>query len=255
MNLYIDLDRSALVSGPANNAPVTQLAFKRGDSVSLAVTFLQPRTDGTGCAPALLPAGTAFKFGLKAQGQYDGPFVVYADGWTAPTGDATAYLVSPDFHTAPLDTLLNPEGAGALPQVTLMGEISWTTPDGRKASTRTFAAIVANDLIKDTEGAPDPVAAPSYYTAGQCDARFVPRALAGVVDLAVGVRAYTVDLTPLALAAAPRGALFTFVGATGSEGAYGAVVVASQTTATSLALLTTAIPDAPNCRLAYLLVP
>ncbi|SDT86038.1 hypothetical protein SAMN05444156_0106 [Verrucomicrobium sp. GAS474] len=252
MNLYIDLDRSVLVSGPSNSAVVTQLAFKRGDTAALAVTFLQGQADG-GYLPVVLPTGTAFKFGLKAQGQYSGAFLVYTDAWTAPAGEATAYGLCPDFRSASLDTLLDPEGAGDLPQVSLMGEIAWTLPSGRKGSTRTFTALVANDLIKDTEGAPAP-ATPGYYTAGESDARYLPSSLGGIVDLTVGLRTYTVDLTALALPASPRGALFGFVAATGSENTFGAVMVSSQTTATTLSLLTTALPDAPNCRLAYLLI-
>ena len=254
MNVYIDLDRSVLVSGPSNNAVVTQLAFKRGDTVALAVTFLQLQAGGTAYAPVVLPAGTAFKFGLKAQGQYSGAFIVYTDAWTAPAGEGTSYTLCPDFHTSPLDALLDPEGNGDLPQISLMGEIAWTLPSGQKASTRTFTALVANDLIKDTEDAPA-AAAPGYYTAGQSDARYLQSSLAGIVDLTVGLRAYTVDLTALALAAAPRGALCTFIGATGSENTFTAVLIAAQTTATSLSLLTTAVPDAPNCRLAYLVIP
>ncbi len=254
MNLYIDLDRSLLVSGPSNNAAVTQLAFKRGDNVALSVTFLQTATTGGGYIPVTLPTGTTFKFGLKAQGQFSGTFVVYSDTWTPPATGQTAYTLCPDFHTAPLGTLLDPEGAGDLPQVALMGEITWTLPSGQKTSTRTFTALVANDVIQDTEGSPA-TAAPGYYTAGQSDARYVPQGWTGLIDLTVGVRAYTVDLTSLALATAPRGALFTFVAATGSENTFDAVLVSSLTTATSLSLLTTALPDAPNCRLAYLLIP
>ncbi len=254
MNLYIDLDRSLLVTGPANNAVVTQLAFKRGDTAALTVTFLQWQAGGSGgYLPVALPTGTSFKFALKAQGQYSGSFVVYNDTWTPPPAAAPPTPFAPTSRPPRSTPLLDPEGNGDLPQIALMGEIAWTLPSGQKASTRTFIAVVANDLIKDTEGAPA-VATPGYYTAGQSDARYLQSALGGLVDLTVGLRAYTVDLTPLALPAAPRGALLTFIAATGSENTFTAVMIASQTTATSLSLLTTAIPDTPNCRLAYLLI-
>ena len=254
MNLFIDLDRAQLVAGPSNSGAVTQLSFKRGDVAVIAVTFQQMGTGGY--APVVLPAGTTLKFGLKQVGQYDGSFVVYCDVWTAPTAPATAYTFQPSFNTAALNALLDPDGtvAGDLAQVTLMGEIAWIDAAGNETSTRTFSVVVANDVIKDNEAPVDP-GAPGFYTTTQSDARYVARALTGVVALTVGQTAYAVDLTALGLGAAPRGALFNLVTPSAAEGVYGARMVTSLTTAVSLALETDEVPNAAGCALVYLVVP
>ncbi len=254
MNLYIDLDRAQLVAGPTNSGAVTQLFFKRGDVAVINATFQQMGTSGY--APVVLPSGTTLKFGLKQVGQYDGSFVVYCDVWTAPTAPATAYTFQPSFNTVALNTLLDPDGtlAGDLAQVALMGEIAWIDSSGNETSTKTFSVVVANDVIKDNEAPVDP-GAPGYYTTTQSDARYLAQAGAGVVALTVGQTAYTVDLTALGLAAAPRGALFNLVTPSAAEGVYGARMVTSLTTAVSLALETDEVPNAANCSLAYLVVP
>ena len=253
MNLYIDIDRALLVAGPSNNGAVTQLSFKRGDAAVLQVTF--QTLGSSGYTPVVLPTGTTFKFGLKEQGNYDGAFVVYQDGWTVPVSPATAYTLQPSFNTTPLNTLLDPGGESAndLPQVSLMGEIAWIDPSGNETSTRTFTVVVANDIIKDDEGVPSS-GSPGYYTTAQADARFVDLRMGGIIALTVGQSAYTVDLTALGLTAAPRGALFTLITPTTAEATFSARMVTGSTTATSLAVQTDAAPVAANCQLAYLLI-
>ena len=256
MNLYIDLDRAQLVAGPNNNGTVSTLNFKRGDTAQLQVTFQQMGSGGY--TPVTLPTGTTFKFGLKAPGQYDGSFVVYSDTWTAPTGSgtATAYTLQPSFNTTTLNALLNPGGTGAndLAQVTLMGEIEWSDASGNKTSTRTFSAIVANDLIKDEQASPT-IPGPAYYTAAATDAAFFALRLSGEVNLTVGQTQYTVDLTALGLVAPPQGALFNLVTPAAGANAFGAHLISSLTTATSLSIETDAAPDTANCRMVYLLIP
>ncbi len=248
MNLYIDLDRAQLVAGPSNSGAVSSLSFKRGDAALLQVTFQQ--LGPSGYVPAVLPAGTSFKLGLKAPGQYDGPFVVYCDAWTAPAGDGTAYSLQPSFNTTALNALLEPSGGSGLAQVSLMGEIAWIDPSGRETSTKTFTVLVLNDVIKDDEGVPAD-ATPPY----PAPTALLTRALAGTVALAAGQSDYAVDLTALGLSARPGGVLLTLAAPDAAAPAFGAHMVTSLSSAVSLALHTDAPPPGAGFSLSYLLIP
>ncbi len=79
--------------------------------------------------------------------------------------------------------------------------------------------------------------------------------LTGSVLLVEGTRDYYVNISAAGLTAPPRGAIVTLVEPTGAENTYNAVMVASDTTATTMHLLTTAIPDSPGVTAVWLLVP
>ena len=155
MKLYVDLDTFQLIEAPGFRNPVSSLRFKRGDSARLEVSFLD-----AGIRPTSIgdPQSLEIQFGVKPRNRYDIGYLVHDAAWTMPaTGsDAPVYLCSPNFNTIELDSAL---GLGAstgseLPEITLMGEITWREGQHPPTSTRTFLVVVENDVNRGTEGIP-----------------------------------------------------------------------------------------------------
>lgn len=171
MQLTIDLGITSLVASATNRTPVSNLSFKRGDSVSIAIQFV---LNGTVTdleefyAAALAAAGlTAVtgKFGLKVPGKYDDGFIVSDNGagWVKTGSGITAvYTFQPSFNTVALNGLLDYTG-GPLDSAPLMGEIEWIAGSILQSS-NTFTATVANDVIKDDESEPEEIPSPTANT-------------------------------------------------------------------------------------------
>jgi hypothetical protein len=71
--------------------------------------------------------------------------------------DTPAYGCILGFNTLQLNSALNIGSAIAeeLPEITLMGEITWREGTGEPTSTRTFLVVVENDVNRGDEGIPD----------------------------------------------------------------------------------------------------
>lgn len=168
MKLYVDLETLQLIEGPGFRNPVTSLRFKRGDAALLEVTFL---TDGTTTASIGDPATLEIRFGIKPRNRYDVGYLVQNSAWTMPAVDAETpvYQCFPSFNTEELDSAL---GVGSstgteLPEITLMGEITWREGTGEPTSTRTFLVIVENDVNRGTEGTPVKLPTPDDWLAAK----------------------------------------------------------------------------------------
>jgi len=169
VKLYVDLETLQLIEGPGFRNPVTSLRFKRGDAAKLEVVFLESGTTPVDIGD---PQYLVIRFGVKPRNRYDVGYLVHSADWTMPAVDAEApsYLCSPNFNTEELDSAL---GVGSstgneLPEITLMGEITWSEGAGDPTSTRTFLVVVENDVNRGTEGVPQS-AEPAYPTASSIE--------------------------------------------------------------------------------------
>jgi hypothetical protein len=155
VKLHVDLETLQLIQGPGQRSAVTSLRFKRGDAARLQVVFLQ-----NGVTPVTIgdPALLEIQIGIKPRNQFDRSYLAHSADWSMPSeGDETpTYGCSISFNTLQLNSALNigSPTAEELPEVTLMGEITWREGAGEPNSTRTFLVVVENDVNRGTEGVP-----------------------------------------------------------------------------------------------------
>ena len=155
VNLHVDLETLQLIQGPGQRSAVAALRFKRGDAARIQVIFLE-----NGISP--VPIGDSdeleIQIGIKPRNQFDHSYLAHSADWSMPAeGDDTpTYECELSFNTLQLNSALNVGSATAeeLPEITLMGEITWREGDGEPTSTRTFLVVVENDVNRGTEGAP-----------------------------------------------------------------------------------------------------
>ena len=155
MKLHIDLDTLQLIQGPGQRSAVSSLRFKRGDFASLRVAFL-----AGGITPVTIgnPGTLEIQIGFKPRNQFGRPYLAHSADWSMPSGgdDTPAYGCTVSFNTLQLNSALNigSPTAEELPEITLMGEITWREGSGEPTSTRTFLVVVENDVNRGTEGTP-----------------------------------------------------------------------------------------------------
>jgi hypothetical protein len=155
VKLHVDLETLQLIQGPGQRSAVSSLRFKRGDAARLQVVFLE-----NGITPATIgdPGTLEIQIGIKPRNQFDRSYLAHSADWSMPSeGDDTpAYECALGFNTLQLNSSLNVGSATAeeLPEVTLMGEITWREGTGEPTSTRTFLVVVENDVNRGDEGLP-----------------------------------------------------------------------------------------------------
>jgi hypothetical protein len=165
VKLHVDLETLQLIQGPGQRSPVAALRFKRGDSARLQVVFL-----ANGVTPVTIgePAALEIQIGIKPRNQFDRSYLAHTADWSMPSeGDDTpTYECALSFNTLQLNSALNVSSPSAeeLPEITLMGEITWREGAGEPTSTRTFLVVVENDVNRGTEGVPSS-AEPAYPAA------------------------------------------------------------------------------------------
>jgi hypothetical protein len=155
VKLHVDLETLQLVQGPGLRSAVAALRFKRGDAARIQVIFLE---NGISPVPIGDPDELEIQIGIKPRNQFDHSYLAHSAVWSMPAeGDDTpTYECELSFNTLQLNSALNVGSATAeeLPEITLMGEITWREGDGEPTSTRTFLVVVENDVNRGTEGAP-----------------------------------------------------------------------------------------------------
>jgi hypothetical protein len=168
VNLHVDLDTLQLIQGPGQRSAVAALRFKRGDAARLQVVFLE-----NGLTPVAIgnPNALEIQIGIKPRNQFDRSYLAYGADWSMPSeGDDTpAYECSVSFNTLQLNSALNVGSPTAeeLPEITLMGEITWREGEGLPTSTRTFLVVVENDVNRGTEGTPFSLETPDEWLAAR----------------------------------------------------------------------------------------
>ena len=117
------------------------------------------------------PDALEIKIGIKPRNQFDRSYLAHSADWSMPSeGDDTpAYECSVSFNTLQLNSALNvgSETAEELPEITLMGEITWREGEGLPTSTRTFLVVVENDVNRGTEGTPFSLQTPDEWLAAR----------------------------------------------------------------------------------------
>ena len=168
VNLHVDLETLQLIQGPGQRSPVASLRFKRGDAARLQVVFLQ-----NGITPVTIGAPDALEIqiGIKPRNQFDHSYLAHSADWSMPSeGDDTpAYECELSFNTLQLNSALNVGSPTAeeLPEIILMGEITWREGEGLPTSTRTFLVVVENDVNRGTEGTPFSLQTPDEWLAAR----------------------------------------------------------------------------------------
>ena len=166
VKLHVDLETLQIIQGPGQRSAVSSLRFKRGDLAKLQVVFLE-----NGITPVAIgdPDSVEIQIGIKPRNQFDKSYLVHSADWSMPSeGDDTpTYGCALNFHTLQLNSALNLGSVSGeeLPEITLMGEITWREGEGDSTSTRTFFVVVENDVNRGDEGIPVD-ADPPYPPAG-----------------------------------------------------------------------------------------
>ncbi len=153
VKLYVDLESLQLIEAVGFRNPVTSLRIKRGDYPKFEVLFL---SGGSTAVSLGAKATLDLRFGAKSNGQFGGDYLVYNGAWEIPEDNDTShvYSVYPCFNTVELDAALRIGTESELPEITLMGEITWRTDVGTDMSTRTFSIVVENDVVRGSEVEP-----------------------------------------------------------------------------------------------------
>jgi hypothetical protein len=151
MRCFIDVDTQQTILLPGVSAPVTSFEFKRTATARLEVQFTQRGL------VIELPSDAAGIFGVKDSGKYDETaFLSGSLGWVKTgTGAATVYSFTLSFINTALDALFNVDGNpnNDVAQLTLMGEIQWTT-GGNTFKSPTLAIVIDNDVNRGGETMP-----------------------------------------------------------------------------------------------------
>ena len=147
VNLHVDLETLQLIQGPGQRSAVAALRFKRGDAARLRVVFLE-----SGVTPVTIgdPDELEIQIGIKPRNQFDHSYLAHCVDWSMPSegDDSPTYECFLSFNTLQLNSALNIGSAtdDELPEITLMGEITWREGMGEPTSTRTFLVVVENDV-------------------------------------------------------------------------------------------------------------
>jgi hypothetical protein len=144
MRVYINLDTNEPVVSPVLTQRVNTFYFVRRDVVPVEVQFVR---NGV---VVELGAGATGAIGLKKT--YAGSFLANDSGWTKTgTGISTVYTFDLNLNTTELGTEFTVD---TLDSITCKLEVSWSV-SGTTSSTMPTSAVVYNDVIRGTEGAPN----------------------------------------------------------------------------------------------------
>lgn len=117
MLIYLDLDTNRLVIGPGNAGLVGGYATPRGSGPLLRV---QPVSGGQLVA---LPAGFEMTWTVKAEDDWGGDILAYAEDFTQEAG-TTVYSCAVNYETTALDALLG-IGGTEVESVSLIAQLAW----------------------------------------------------------------------------------------------------------------------------------
>lgn len=180
MLIYLDLDTNRLVIGPGNAGLVGGYATPRGSGPLLRV---QPVSGGQLVA---LPAGFEMTWTVKAEDDWGGDILAYAEDFTQEAG-TTVYSCAVNYETTALDALLG-IGGTEVESVSLIAQLAW-----RPSSSDTWrpAQLVDlhlhNSVWRGVPGAP--AVTPSSF-----DWLVASLAASAGVSLTVGVDTITIGL-------------------------------------------------------------
>lgn len=222
MKLHVDLETLQLIQGPGQQGAIPTLRFKRGDTARLQVMFLK-----NGITPASIGDSELLEiqFGLKPRNQFDRAYFAHSSDWSMPAdGDeAPTYVCAMSFNTVAINSALNVGSMTLeeLPEITLMGEITWREGSGESTSSRSFLVVVENDINRGNEGVPSE-ADPAYPSPANIELKsnkgsangYTPLDASGKVPVAHLPIGILIDPTIIALTGTGTNALAAIVTST-----------------------------------------
>jgi hypothetical protein len=149
MLLYFDLDRGRLVSSPGVSDSQPALTLKRGDTLPVILRFTR------GLVVQELASGATGIIGIKPVGDYDGPYLAAAIGWTKDgTGTATTYTFVLDLGTVEINEAMGIGEAEDIPSLPVNFELEFVQ-SGNTTSSQTILSTLQNDVIRGDEESPE----------------------------------------------------------------------------------------------------
>jgi len=150
VRLTLDLNTDQLILGRGNASPVSQVIAARGAGPFIRV---QPVRDGQNAA---LPEGFEMRWMVKAEGDWSGDSVAYADTFALASGQSF-YEGVINYETAELNDLLLVGESGEKDSVDLTAQLAWRVDD--EATWRPSQPVkltLHNSVWRGTPGAPTP---------------------------------------------------------------------------------------------------
>jgi len=149
MRLTIDLDSRAFLESPLFPRPVTSATLKRGDKLSVVVTFVRERK-----VQELAP-GSSGQLGIKADKKFGDELVAFSPSWEqSAAGEAASYSFILNLHTSKIDALFAATGNPAF--LSLMLEIRWAEA-GQDTRSSTLPLTLENCVLRDSETSPETI--------------------------------------------------------------------------------------------------
>jgi len=147
MRLYIDLETRSFIESPQFPRTISTLSLKRRDCLPIDVSFLRG-----GIASELIQSATG-RLGLKADKDFNGPFVASDLEWVkSGAGETAFYRFDLNLNTLQIDALF--AGLPTPTSVALMLEIEWAEGTLRTSSS-TLQVTLENDVVRGDEGLPE----------------------------------------------------------------------------------------------------
>ena len=231
MRLFVDLDTRSFIESVQFPRVISTLTLKRRDRLPVDVQFLRDST------VVDIAAGALGKLGLKANRDFNGPFVASDLSWTkSGSGESTSFRFDLNLNTVQIDALF--AGVPTPASVPLMLEVEWNE-DGLRTSSSTLAITLENDVVRGDEGAAEE-GGPIYPA---------PEDLFSMANLAIGpvtVGEDTVDLTVAGLDAPPTLCVPLGIQKPNHEADNIGIVAAFPVSASTLRAYLTAAPSEPG---------
>lgn len=162
--VYVNSD--SLITTSATATTINQLVFKRGDTVTLNVIFLDEAQ-----APVALADGYVITMAVKPTGQYDSD-VLYAYSTVTVAGQSasTGYSFTLNLNNTTLaeEFQLDDTFTEDILNITGMLELSWTNGGNIFQSTQNTAEVlINNDVIRGDEATPLSLPSPETWLTGR----------------------------------------------------------------------------------------
>lgn len=151
MTLYVSLDTRQFVVSPILLQPITEIYFTRRDIEAIDIKFVR------GGKTLALSYGANGKIGIKNSFSGDALAVDPAWGKRGEASDA-AYQFSLNLNTEEINALFETDNEIS---VVAKVELEWTE-GGTVNTTMPCTAVIYNDVLRGTEGAPTPATVASY---------------------------------------------------------------------------------------------
>jgi hypothetical protein len=151
MTIYVSLDTREFVTSPVLAIPITKMYFTRRDIEAVDVKFVR------GGETVPLSYGAEGQLGIKSE--FDGAALALDGSWSEKGNDTNiTYQFSLNLNTSEIDDLFVTDNEES---VMAKLELTWTE-GGTINTTLPCVAVILNDVLRGTEGAPTLATASSF---------------------------------------------------------------------------------------------